>query len=84
MRRLLDVVRELETSALPGARALWAALPCLEWTVIREPLALLEAGHLGALQAYASALSEGLGNTLGLENTFNDLRDNEARGARHK
>ena len=35
-------------------------------------------------RAYVAALFSGMLNTLGLENGFNDLRDNEARGARHK
>eukprot|EP00972_Heterocapsa_arctica_P096662 14260448-Heterocapsa_arctica.AAC.1 len=34
--------------------------------------------------SYIKAMWEGVTNTMGLENGFNDLRDNEIRGARHK
>ena len=33
---------------------------------------------------YVTKMFNGLMNTLGLENGFNDLRDNESRAARHK
>eukprot|EP00969_Alexandrium_andersonii_P032530 1420806-Alexandrium_andersonii.AAC.1 len=65
-------------------RALRAELPLLDWVVFREPLALLESEKWPTLRLYAAALRAGVGNTLGLENAFNDLRDNEARGARNK
>eukprot|EP00969_Alexandrium_andersonii_P373624 15484465-Alexandrium_andersonii.AAC.1 len=39
---------------------------------------------MDAFEQYVRAMFGNLGNTLGLENTFNDLRDNEGRGARRK
>ena len=67
------------------------SLPVLRWTVVREVFELLvmadwklDAPAGVRTLAYIDAMFNGMTNTLGLENGFNDLRDNESRGARHQ
>ena len=62
-------------------------MPFVKWRVFREPLELLRAGNYNlnnpwgerALE-YIRALFPGILNTVGIENGFNDLRDNEVQG----
>jgi hypothetical protein len=91
LRAVWEITVHLETSQVPFHLELANQLPMTRWTVFREPLQLLErAGWDPSSPWYSLALSyikamwEGVTNTMGLENGFNDLRDNEIRGARHK
>ena len=91
LRRIWEMVLKLESSSLPGERKWLQQLPLCKWVVFREPMLLLEAGSwdLGSAHGklalvYVEALWSGNAHTLALENGFNDLRDNEGRGARHK
>ena len=91
MKQLWKLVQNLESSSLPQSKQLLLNIPIAEWTTFREPLILLEQGRwslkslpgLCALE-YIHAMWSGSQHTLALENGFNDLRDNEGRGARHK
>ena len=89
LESIWKLVVKLECSAEPIHRQLVSKLPIIQWVTFREPLLLLERqgwrvrpGDI--VHAYVGAMFEGNQHTLALENTFNDLRDNEGRGARHK
>ena len=91
LKSLWSLVVRLECSGDPIHQEMMAKLPILRWVVFREPLLLLEASGwdverpMGvAACRYVRAMFSGVQHTLALENTFNDLRDNEGRGARHK
>ena len=81
-----EVIRTLRSSSMAIHAELLAKLHFLKWTVVIEVLELLQQcgwslegdsdSVLVAMQ-YIRALFQGLKNTLGLENGFNDLRDNE-------
>ena len=92
LRQIWDLQCFLKSSHDPAHQALLSSLPFLDWTVMREVMELfvlaqwnLETPFGQRALAYVRALFEGgVLTTLGLENGFNDLRDNEARGARHQ
>ena len=91
MRQLWELAQHIESSSLPQPKQLLQQVPVVEWATFREPLILLEQGRwsldtppgLCAVE-YIQAMWSGSQHTLALENGFNDLRDNEGRGARHK
>ena len=91
LKRVWALVTLLESSHDPSHRDFGAQLVILKWAVVREVLELCvssdwDFSHPCGERAlkYVGALFSGVQNTLALENGFNDLRDNEARGARHK
>ena len=91
LRAIWKLVIKLESSAQPDHRRHLHNMPLVKWVVFREPMLLLEAGswsldspHGKLAVLYIEALWSGNTHTLALENGFNDLRDNEGRGARHK
>ena len=92
LNRMWQVILELQSSYDPAHQELLKAMTFLKWTVVQEVMELLvlaewkldtEAGR--CVLSYVTAMfNSGLLTTLSLENGFNDLRDNEARGARHQ
>ena len=91
LRRVWELVLDLEASQNPIHVEYRNALHFASWHVFREPLELLDAGKWDNASwmsrraiDFISAMWSGMMNTMGLENCFNDLRDNETRGARHK
>ena len=85
--RLVDILNE---SHEPLHVSFSNELPVLRWTVLREVCGLMKKAGWDLTRpagaravAYIKAMFGGMANTLGLENGFNDLRDNESRGARH-
>ena len=90
LRGFWNVVLALESANTPECKALLEHLHVRRWACFREPMLLLEAGrwHLSSepgrlATAYLSKLWGAVLNSVALENGFNDLRDNERRGARH-
>ena len=91
LRKVYELTTTLEASHDPLHQTFWADLPVLRWIVNHEVLAMLETAKwdlsctMGqrVLSYVKCMFSDSLLNTLGLENGFNDLRDNESRGARH-
>lgn len=91
MKKVWDLVVFLEASKDSYHAALLEHLHVTRWAVFREPLLLFEAAGwrlVGpsariAIQ-YLTKVFSGVMNTMGLENTFNDMRDCETRMARHK
>ena len=90
LRSTWELILKLEASPNPVHKDIVKRLPLLQWVVLREPMMLLEnAGwrldnSWGELALkYTRAMFKGISNTMGLENDFNVLRDNEAREARH-
>ena len=90
-RRLFDLRNLLSQSAVPIHQVYLESMPHLRWTVVSEVLGLLQAAdwdltmkHGRLALDYVAKMFGGVANTLGLENGFNDLRDNECRAARHK
>jgi hypothetical protein len=91
LRAFWSITVYLETSHDRFHLELADQLPMTRWTVYREPMQLLERAAWDSSSpwyplalSYIKAMWEGVTNTMGLENGFNDLRDNEIRGARHK
>ena len=90
MHQIWVVIVTLESSKDPEFRDLLEELPFVKWAVVREPLLLPErAGWVLTSPAgqacldYVRAMVGKLLNSLAIENTYNDLRENEGRGARH-
>ena len=90
LKKTHDLILALEASPRAEDRTYYVAMPFLRWVVLREMLELLSAASWSldhrygqAALEYAAAIFDGVLTTLGLENGFNDLRDNERRGARH-
>ena len=91
MRAIHSLRLRLSASKNPLHRELLDKMPFLQWPVLVEPLELLHAAgwnlesELGKFAlSYIEAIFESMMGTYLLENVFNDMRDNEARGARHK
>ena len=68
-----------------------AAMPFLGWPTLLEPVRLCEAGRfladhpvVHAAYLMIDSYFKEYFNSLGLENGFNDIRDNERRGAKHQ
>lgn len=93
MRKIHMLILLLESSRTLLHARLFQKLTFIHWAVVREPLELYAAGRWDLSSPYAEDArayvqsmhgGESYLTTLALENGFNDLRDNEQRGARHK
>ena len=91
LRDIWKLTLTMERSSQPALRKMLGRMPFTRWVVYREVMTLLEVGGWtlespsGQLaRMYVVAMFSGNQHTLALENGFNDLRDNEGRGARHK
>ncbi len=87
MLDLLKLIVRLEASRHALATQLLASLHFRLWAVVREPLELLIAGGgvpMGMAVEYVRECVSDYLHTRMAECTFNDLHDDEARGAIHK
>ncbi len=87
MRAIHDLFIYIESSAA-NVGSLRGKLYLRTWHVVREPLEMLARSRWDAncesVRTYVRECSAEYVHTLFEENTFNDLRDNEQRGAKHK
>jgi hypothetical protein len=87
LKEIWEVVLSVECSCLHGERTLLETAGFTRWHVFREPCLLLEASGwklpCPVLMSYVEALFQGLTNSMGNENCFNDMRDSERRSAKH-
>ena len=82
MRLQWQAVKTLERSGRPGVCELRDLVPLKDFVVYRELMEIHDANQWASCWqglAYAHALVESITNTLGLENSFNDMRDAESR-----
>ena len=95
LRAVLAVIEDLEDSDDVQYVEFWRTLAFLRWVVVREPLFMAKDCDFSrvssVLRCYVEAMfgrdqdpSGAYLNSVLLENIFNDLRDNQLRGARHK
>ena len=90
-KRVFELSNFLRKSSNPFHQSLLSQISFLSWAVTLEGCQILNLADWSLTtvfgtraKEYIKAMYSGMQNTMGLENGFNDLRDNEARGARHK
>ena len=88
MRDCFILFNRLESSRHPFVQKLLPKLHFRTWPVVREPLELLEkegwSEDAPRAREYVRECCSDFTHTLMEEEAFNDLRDDEGRGARHK
>eukprot|EP00959_Pyramimonas_sp_CCMP1952_P154018 3222281-Pyramimonas_sp.AAC.1 len=88
MRECHNLFNRLESSKHPFVQSLLPLLHFRMWPVVREPLELMEkegwSEDAPRTQEYVRECCSDFVHTLMEEEAFNDLRDDEGRGAKHK
>jgi hypothetical protein len=87
MRLDWELILILESSTVPAERSFATTLNFKSWIVVREVMSMYESEqwrHHKRGEQYVKSLFPGLSHSILLELGFNDARDNEVRGARHK